>query len=113
LASSFSSHWQAAIGEAGAAQRLVDARGAFQIVQVFAQDGGSDNLVHGVSRGKLGILRHVAGAGVAAHRNGAGVRLDLTCEDAQQGGFAGSVASDQSETLAVGDAERYVLKQEA
>ena len=104
---------QAAIGEAGAAQRLVDARGAFQIVEVLAGDGVGDDLVDGVALGEFGVLRHVADARVAAHGDGAGIGLELAGEDPEQGGLARAVAADQAEALAFGDAERDVLEQQA
>ncbi len=43
----------------------------------------------------------------------AGVGFDLAGEDAEQGGFAGTVAADQAEAFALGDAEGDVLKEQA
>ena len=102
-----------AVGEAGAAEGLVDAGVAFEIVEVFAGDGVGDDLVDGLAGGEFDVLRDVAGARVAAHGDGAGIGLDLAGEDAEQGGFAGAVAADQAEAFAFGDAEGDVLEEEA
>src|ERR1019366_3747973 len=101
------------IAEPGAAEGLADEGGALQFVQVLPGDGGGDHLVHRVAFGELGLLRHVAGARIAAERNGAAVGLEQACKDAQQGGFARAVAADQAEAFAFGDTQRDVLKQQA
>jgi hypothetical protein len=99
-------HLRRAVGESGPAQREVKTRGTLGVFEPIAGNGRADHLSHRAALGKLGVLRHVAHASIAAGGDLAGVGFQAPGEYPQQGRLAAAIGADQAQPLAFGNAER-------
>jgi hypothetical protein len=69
-----------------------------------------ERLLHRLAAGQLGELREVADPDAGRDRDAALVGRDLAEDDAQEGGLAGTVAADEADALAGGEAEVHVAE---
>ena len=97
--------------ETGAAEGFMQARVALQGGNAGVGQRGLDDLGHGEAGSEDGFLRNIGEGGALAQGDLAGVGRDQAGEDAQQGGFAGAVGTDESNAVAVIDSEGDVAEE--
>ena len=92
--------------KAGLAQESVAAGSGF-----VAGNFAFEDLADGESLGEDGFLSDVCEAGELAESDFAGVRVDASGEDLEEGGFAGAVGTDEAEAIAIVQGERDIGKE--
>ena len=98
------------VGKTGASGQFAQPALAFGFVDMRRGQRLLQHLADGEAGGKARVLGHVGGASALAHRQLAGVRLDLPGKNRQQRGFARAIGADQADPVAVLDGERNVLE---
>ncbi len=79
-------------------------------VRMLAGEGIEDDVVGGEPLGEYGLLGDIAELRHFSQREGAAVRSFESGQDAEEGGFPGTIRSDQSYAFAIGDGKGEVLE---